>query len=105
MHLTETPYGSVYGHIGNGGVTFTVCNSVGFGPSLKIESSHFGNNIHTHTVLVSPGFLKELGQMLLNCSDKKFSEVYCYALKTKSEKEADCCSGPQDNGTLEETGE
>jgi hypothetical protein len=52
---------SLYLHINNGGTTIGVERS-----TLWLQASHFGNNIHTWRLDMTPEGMRELGQMLLD---------------------------------------
>ena len=69
---------SMYFHVSNSGVTFTVQDS-GYGPELQISSSAFGNLKLKYQVRLSPKGLKALGEMLVKSSEEDFSETYCHA--------------------------
>lgn len=57
----------VYSHINNGGVAFCVTNESG--PTVNIQSSHFGhltNHIQLH---ITKDGLKKLGKMFMDASE------------------------------------
>ena len=72
----------LYLHIGNGGVKFAVEDS-GLGPEVVIESSHFGNNVHSQRLMVDQHALVGLRDLfakaLAHAEAGAFSEVYCHA--------------------------
>lgn len=79
-----TEVGSVYLHIGNGGVVISV-EDHGYGPQLSIESSHFGNNLNSQKILVSPNELVALARLFDHAaSHHGYSEAYCHAAKIES---------------------
>jgi hypothetical protein len=96
---------SVYCHIGNGGVTFSV-EDTNFGPEVVIESAHFGNNMHTQRVMVEPRVLARLGEMFAkaarHAAGGKFSPTYCHAadffLREEWGGRDESGAGPSDGG-------
>lgn len=75
----EPVVNGVYSHINNGGVAFCVTNESG--PTVNIQSSHFGhltNHIQLH---VTKDGLKKLGEMFLAASehDGYGSDYVCVA--------------------------
>lgn len=95
---------SVYLHIGNSGVTIGVIDE-GWGPTIEISSSSFGNNNTNQKVHVHPEDLKVLSRMFEIASEKKYSQSYCHAARTSkakppwsyedvwTEPQSGCCSG------------
>ena len=70
---------STYLHIGNGGVEFKITNDEKFGPTLKITSSHFGNNIHEQMIHVDKESLFELKCLFENASNFDYgNKEYCH---------------------------
>lgn len=64
--------------ISNGGVTFSV-GDAGFGPTIRISSSNFGNVCNELTIYVQKDNLVELGKMFALAADSEFSPDYCCA--------------------------
>jgi len=60
---------TLYAHINNGGLSFSVgVDEQGIGPVLRIESSHFANNVHRQDFFMTPAFAEGLAKLLLdNC--------------------------------------
>lgn len=87
-------------HINNGGVSFSVIDE-GYGPTIKIEQSHFGAATSTITLKTDPESLKTLGEMLIGASTENFSETYCCAPQGKNKHQelqersvmGQCCGG------------
>jgi hypothetical protein len=67
---------SVYLHIGNGGVTFSVVDE-GYGPVVKIRSISLGTNVISQEIHVSNDELAALSKMFDYASKKYYSEYYC----------------------------
>lgn len=67
-----------YLHIGNSGATFTVIDD-GYGPTIKVSSSSFGNMSNEFRLHVKKSNLVELGKMFLAASGYAFSKEYCNA--------------------------
>lgn len=85
--------GQVYLHVSNSGAIFSVMDR-GYGPSLEIESSAFGNIVHTFQIHTTKSGLADLRDMLTAALDHEFSEEYCHAAKGPSElKQMRCCGG------------
>ena len=62
-HRTTKVLAELDGHINNGGLTFKVVD-FGAGPTLRITSSHFGNNVHCHDMIMTRDYMKALGKTL-----------------------------------------
>lgn len=103
--VAYTEVGSVYLHIGNGGVVFSVKDR-GRGPQIEIESAHFGNNVNVQTISVSPNELVALGRLFNYAATKHdYSKTYCHAASVENsnplslsegfrpERESGCCGG------------
>jgi ferredoxin len=77
---------SVYFHIGNGGVSFSVLDK-GHGPVVKIDSSHFGNNVTSQELYVRPEDLTVLARLFRTAADHEgYSKSYCMAAAAESAK-------------------
>jgi len=68
--------GSVYWHVGNSGVTFKVIDE-GYGPTLEIESSAFGNLVQKSKFYTDIKSLDALIRLLEQAKTKTYSEPYC----------------------------
>jgi len=68
--------GKVYMHVSNSGAVFEVIDE-GYGPTLKVSSSAFGNLQHELRVHTDTQSLEILGQMLLEAAEQEFSPPYC----------------------------
>jgi hypothetical protein len=69
--------GYVYLHVGNSGISFSVVDE-GFGPTIKIHSSTFGNVDQTIRVHANVESLQVLGEMFTAAAQyKNFNENYC----------------------------
>lgn len=80
----------LYGHINNGGVSFSVTNE--YGPTIVVSSSHFGNNEHTHKIYCTKEFLRQLGEMYIKASREDLGGSYTIAVRGEGEQDEDCCS-------------
>jgi hypothetical protein len=67
-----------YLHIGNSGATFSVIDE-GYGPTIKVRTSSFGNMQNEFRLHVQKSNLVELGKMFLAASGYTFSQDYCNA--------------------------
>lgn len=72
---------SVYEHINNGGVTFAVTNENG--PTIEIQSSHFGNMTNGITLHVTISSLQNLAEMFAEAAKCNFGEEYVCATTSK----------------------
>lgn len=70
--------GSVYLHIGNGGVMFTVTNSWQ-GPKLLISSRHYGNNSHTQEIMMDKAGIDALSDLFAKAKETEFSDAHVCA--------------------------
>lgn len=103
---------SVYFHIGNGGVSFSVTDE-GMGPVVHVKASHFGHETAHTQVAVNPEDLAVLASVFDYASvHEGYSETYCMAANAEQVKpvslalelEADgvweapkrCCAGSKD---------
>lgn len=68
--------GSVYFHICNSGITFTVQDE-GWGPTIVVSGGSFGNMQSSLKLHVDTDGLRKLGQMFLQAADGTYSEEYC----------------------------
>lgn len=84
--MSERKIGDAYFHINNGGVEISVVDG-GNGPTLKISASHFGHKTNGMELMVSPGHLLQLGEMLVAASKESFSPPYCVQPQLSSESE------------------
>lgn len=66
----------IYLHVNNGGISFYVQDR-GFGPSLIIKQGHFGAINTEMEILTNKESLKLLGEMLMEASERDFSDEYC----------------------------
>ena len=74
--LSNPVVDSLYLHIGNSGVTFSVTERMG--PTIEIKTSSFGNIDHNLYVYTNTEDMKRLGEMLIKCSEHKFQDKpYC----------------------------
>lgn len=76
---------SVYFHINNGGVTFKVLDE-GWGPTIEVSSSHFGNNVSSQKVHITKQGLHALARLFEHAADKSYSEPYCCAADSPTGK-------------------
>jgi hypothetical protein len=88
--VEATEVGSVYAHIGNSGVTFSVVDE-GHGPQINIRSSTFGNNEIVQKVMA------DLAALFAKAAEHEFSEEYCNAGYNPDNRERgsgeQCCGG------------
>jgi hypothetical protein len=77
--------GSVYLHISNSGVTFKVVDK-GFGPTIVVYSSSFGNAINELEIITHGEALAALGELFTECSKETYSKEYNGGLAKLSEK-------------------
>lgn len=76
MDKEKKVLGSVYCHISNSGVTFSVVDE-GFGPQIEIHSSAFGNINNVMKIMTDKYSLADIGKLFTDCSREKFSQDYC----------------------------
>lgn len=76
-NLDVSSHGSVYLHLFNGGVSFSV-EDRGHGPSIVVEQSYFGNMNTSLTVHTDKESLKRLGEMFLQAANGEYSKEYCH---------------------------
>ncbi len=75
--------GNVYCHINNGGVQFSIIDD-GNGPTICVDSMHFGNNKVQHTIHVSKEALVKLADMFSRAAEyDSFSDDYCHAARSE----------------------
>jgi hypothetical protein len=75
---------NVHLNIGDGGVTFKIVDE-GYGPTVEICSSHFGNNSTVQQIRVTHQDLNVLARLFKFAFEKtRYSEEYCYSAKTYS---------------------
>jgi len=75
---------TAYFHIGNGGVSFSVLDK-GHGPVIKVDSSHFGNNVTSQEVFVRQEDLIVLARLFDEAANYEgYSSPYCYAAQAES---------------------
>ncbi len=80
---------SVYLHISNGGVTFSVIDE-GQGPIIQISSAHFGNNTIVQKVHVTSEELRALENIFRYAADYEgYSKPYCVPAKVAQQKPFD----------------
>lgn len=78
--------------IGDGGITFSVVDE-GRGPTIRIKSSHFGNNVHTQDIFVRESDLPVLAQMFWKASQHtQYTKEYCHPA---TKYDASCRCGSQ----------
>ena len=63
-------------HISNSGANITIIDE-GFGPTIEINTSAFGNIDTTTRIITDKQSLLALGKLFLKASDLKYSEDYC----------------------------
>jgi hypothetical protein len=81
-----------YLHVGNSGVTFSV-EDEGFGPTVKIRTSAFGNLNHETKLLVSKEGLKAVKDVIERALQYgEFSSDYVHRAMTESEMDNDKCT-------------
>jgi hypothetical protein len=89
-----------YLHINNGGVTIAVIDC-GRGPTIRIASSHFGNNEHEQKIHTNAETLRALGEMFIEASESKgYSAVYHCAVNIKDNVAAPASCSAVPEGTL-----
>ena len=64
--------GDVYFHINNGGVNINVIDCPKGGPTIIIESEHFGHKTAGIELHVHPDMLKEIADMFSKAAEYKF---------------------------------
>lgn len=74
---TPKKVGSVYLHVGNSGVTFTVQDGP-YGPCVEIHCSTFGNMDHTIKVHTTPKGLTALKQLFDVAAERTYDKPYCF---------------------------
>ena len=71
--------GEVYCHIGNSGATFSV-EDEGFGPTLRVETSAFGNIRQSNRIYLDKRAIRKLRELLQKAEDfSDYTEEYCHA--------------------------
>jgi len=87
----ENVVATTYLHVGNSGLTVKVVD-VGWGPTLVVESSSFGNlnnSTRTHTSVEG---LRAIRDMLDRAIEHEgYSEEYCHAAKAPGHTGGECC--------------
>jgi len=68
--------GSVYMHICNSGATISIIDR-GFGPTIKIGTSSFGNINNSTEIFTDKESLKELVKLFTKAIDEEYSNDYC----------------------------
>jgi hypothetical protein len=79
METTMEVIGSVYLHIDNGGIKIQIQNGPDHGPILAIQSSHFGNNVHTQKIAITKEGLLALAELLEKALDVEYLPEYSWA--------------------------
>lgn len=77
---------SIYFHIGNGGVKFSV-NDTSCGPCVTVEASHFGHPTAKTGVYITQQGLQALANFFGEQALRKFdNQPYCCAARTVCER-------------------
>ncbi len=85
-HKKETRVkGSVYLHVNNGGITFSVIDE-GFGPTIYIDQNQFGAITTEQKVHTTTDALRSIGELFIEASKGDFSDLYCEAAKLYSSR-------------------
>lgn len=87
--VEEKVFGERYFHISNSGVNFSIVDQ-GYGPTIRISSSAFGNLVHVLEVNVSQECLTELAIMFAEASKKEYSSEYCNKAEYLDNKKTVC---------------
>ena len=66
---------SLYLHISNSGVTISIKDR-GFGPTIEIKTSAFGNINNTTEIFTNKESLKKLAEMFAKAAEEEYSEDY-----------------------------
>jgi hypothetical protein len=71
--------GEVYCHVGNSGAHFSVIDD-GFGPTILVTSSSFGNLQTSFKLLTDRESLRAIGEMFTKAADRTedYSADYCH---------------------------
>lgn len=75
--------GRVYLHVCNSGATFSIVDE-GWGPTIKVQTSTFGNLQQTLTIHTDADSLAVLGAMFVAASRANFSDTYCNKAEVSS---------------------
>lgn len=78
----------MYMHIGNSGVTLSVCDE-GFGPKLVLRQSTFGSSKSEVSVLTTKECIRAAAILLYKASFHDFSDEYCHAAGTRLDEDSD----------------
>ena len=77
---------SVYLHIHNSGVKFSVDKDPEFGPTIIIEARAFGHELHTMTLHVTKEALQKLAEMFAAASEEDYEgKTYTNAARFEEE--------------------
>jgi len=87
----ETVLGSVYAHIGNGGVTFQVVDHGRFGPIVVVQSKSFGHVLGQLELAVTAKTLEALADLFVKAKDHKWEKEYCCAARLLEDDAKMCC--------------
>lgn len=86
--------------IGDGGATFTIADK-GYGPEIRIRTSHYGNCENKLTIMTDAESLRILGEKFIEASKREFSPTYVYAARfhdsTGERNTADECAAEDNN--------
>lgn len=72
--------GTVGLHISNSGVSISIIDE-GFGPTIEINSSAFGNIVHSFKIMTDRKSLAEIAALFTKADNFLFSKDYCYKAK------------------------
>lgn len=78
LFATPMEHGSVDLSGGNYGVSFSVVDA-GYGPTVRVGSSAFGNAVLEFSTHTTPSNLEKIGQMFLKAAKGQYTPAYVYA--------------------------
>jgi hypothetical protein len=92
--------GKVILDIGDGGIVIEAVSGE-WGPEIRISSSHYGNNVHTQTIMTTVSAFRELAELFNYAADyQDYSGEYVIAAKPYHPEDF-LGSGSQQGGTPE----
>ena len=78
---------SIYLHISNSGVRFSVNRDPEFGPTIIIEATAFGHELHTMKLHTTKGALRKVAEMFEAAADADYGAVTSYCAAAEARKE------------------
>jgi hypothetical protein len=72
--------GDVYLHVSNSGISFGIVDE-GFGPTIKIHTSAFGNISQFISVHVDREALQKLSELFAKAANEDYTDEYCHAAR------------------------